>query len=219
MRIYFCVANNPDGIEVVPRSLSRIRQGKYWVPDCADYQTKFNLPRRLKAKEIFAGWSCFNCRFLKEESIPEEKKIVQPSPRRMPRPGGPLRPPEAQNAPQVSDDSVSHSEQKTDQPKETLTRQMLAKEVSETLEMPQRDADTIISYMFAAIAQCLSKHESVKLKDFGVFDARPRKGRTGRHPSTGEEIQISDGFTVRFRPSKKLKECVADGLGKPEESS
>ncbi len=76
MKYYYCVANDPDGIEVVPRSLPRVRHGRYWVPDCVDYQSKFNLPRRLKAKEVFAGWSCYNCKFLKETSV--QKKNSQP---------------------------------------------------------------------------------------------------------------------------------------------
>ena len=68
MKHYYCVANNPEGVEIVPRSLSRVRQGRHFVPDCVDYESKFNLPRRLKAKEIFAGWNCHNCKFLRETS-------------------------------------------------------------------------------------------------------------------------------------------------------
>ena len=73
MKHYYCIANDPDGLEIVPRSLSRMKQKKYWVPDCVDYQTKFNLPRRIKAKEVFAGWSCHNCKFLRETSDPKKK--------------------------------------------------------------------------------------------------------------------------------------------------
>ena len=192
MKIYFCVANNPDGIEITPRSLSRIQQGKYWVPDCADYQTKFNLPRRLKVKEIFAGWSCFNCRFLKE-TTPPKKEIAAPK-----------EPPQKAKAPQV---------------KETLTRQMLSQEVANILDIPQQRADTIITQTFATISERLSQHEKVNLRDFGSFEARPRKGWKGRHPTTGEQVEISDGFTIRFRSSKSMKETIADGPGKSEDSN
>jgi nucleoid DNA-binding protein len=191
MKIYFCVANNPDGIEITPRSLFRIRQGKYWVPDCADYQTKFNLPRRLKAKEIFAGWSCYNCKFLKEKEASPKKEI--PTPKKIQKP-----------APKA---------------KETLTRQMLSEKVSNILDISQRQADTIITQSFAIIAERLSDHDKVSLKDFGTFEARPRKGWKGRHPTTGEQIQISDGFTIRFRSSKKMKETIANWPGKSEESA
>lgn len=69
MKLYYCIANDPEGIEITPRSLSRIRQGRYCVPDCVDYESKFNLPRRVKTKEVYAGWNCHNCKFLKEITV------------------------------------------------------------------------------------------------------------------------------------------------------
>ena len=77
MKYYYCTANDPEGMEITPRSLMRIRQGKYWVPDCVDYHCKFNLPRRLRAKEVFAGWSCHNCKFLEETNVPKKKRSPQ----------------------------------------------------------------------------------------------------------------------------------------------
>jgi len=69
MKIYHCIANDPDGILITPRSLTRIRQGKYSIPDCVDYESKFGLPRRVKAKEVYTGWSCHNCKHLKETTV------------------------------------------------------------------------------------------------------------------------------------------------------
>jgi len=75
MKSYYCMANDPDGVEIEPRSLSRVRHGKYWIPDCVDYTTRFKLPRRIKSSDVFAGWSCHNCNFLEERrSVPEKKK-------------------------------------------------------------------------------------------------------------------------------------------------
>ena len=73
MKYYYCVANDPEGIEITPRSLSRVRQGRYCVPDCVDYESRFNLPRRLKAREIYTGWSCHNCKFLKEATAKKKE--------------------------------------------------------------------------------------------------------------------------------------------------
>ncbi len=78
------MANDPDGIEIEPRPLSRVQQGKYWVPDCVDYQTKFRLPRRIKTRDVFAGWNCHNCKHLQERSSPpikscDEKPSPEPS--------------------------------------------------------------------------------------------------------------------------------------------
>ena len=80
MTSYSCIANDPDGLAITPRSLSRVRQGKYCVPDCVDYQTKFNLPRRIKNREVFAGWNCHNCKFLQEKSEPKKKPDLVEAP-------------------------------------------------------------------------------------------------------------------------------------------
>jgi len=72
MKHYYCIANDPQGIEITPRTLSRVLQGKYCVPDCVDYESKFNIPRKVSAKEIYTGWNCHNCRFL-EETLTRKK--------------------------------------------------------------------------------------------------------------------------------------------------
>ena len=79
MKRYYCIANDPDGVEVEPRSLGRVRQGRYCVPDCVDYQAKFNLPRRIKSREVFAGWSCHNCKNLQERPAPPQNIPQEPS--------------------------------------------------------------------------------------------------------------------------------------------
>ena len=81
MKHYYCIANDPDGIEVTPRTLSRVAQGKYCIPDCPDYESKFNIPRRIKVKEIYTGWNCHNCKFLEETPTPKKSATdSQPPP-------------------------------------------------------------------------------------------------------------------------------------------
>jgi DNA-binding protein HU-beta len=80
MRHYYCTANDSEGIEITPRTLSRVTQGKYCVPDCVDYESRFNIPRKIKAKEIYTGWNCHNCRFLKETQTPKKPPTGSPPP-------------------------------------------------------------------------------------------------------------------------------------------
>ena len=62
--------------------------------------------------------------------------------------------------------------------------------------------------MFAAIAGSLKKKEEVRLVGFGTFAAAVRKASTGRNPRTGEEMQIPESTTVRFKVGKQLKDSV-----------
>ena len=65
-----CDANLPEGEAITPIARKRIQDGKYFVPDCPDYDSKFGLPRRIKIKVVYAGWSCFNCKHLLESTTP-----------------------------------------------------------------------------------------------------------------------------------------------------
>jgi len=43
---------------------------------------------------------------------------------------------------------------------------------------------------------------------FGSFATATRKASTGRNPRTGEEIQIEESTSVRFKPGKALKDAL-----------
>lgn len=178
MKHYYCIANGPQGIEITPRTLSRVVQGKYCVPDCVDYESKFNIPRKVRTKEIYTGWNCHNCKFLEETQAP--KKTSTDS-----------RPPSTQ-------------------PPATVTREQLSKQVSSKAGMSQRRADKIIINALSAIIGSLSKHQEVKLEDFGKFEVKPRKGWNGRHPVSGKQTRIQGRPTVRFTPGKNLKQKLSD---------
>jgi DNA-binding protein HU-beta len=54
----------------------------------------------------------------------------------------------------------------------------------------------------------MKNNEEVRLVGFGTFSTTTRKATTGRNPRTGEEIQIPEATTVRFKVGKALKEAV-----------
>jgi DNA-binding protein HU-beta len=49
---------------------------------------------------------------------------------------------------------------------------------------------------------------SVTVPGFGTFDTSRRKAREGRHPQTGESIQIAARTVPTFKAGKGLKERV-----------
>jgi len=58
------------------------------------------------------------------------------------------------------------------------------------------------------IATHLKTGDRIKLAGFGILQVRTRAGRMGRHPRTGEAIEIKASKKVAFRPSKELKEAI-----------
>lgn len=56
-----------------------------------------------------------------------------------------------------------------------------------------------------AITESLERSEPVMLIGFGTFEVRQRAARTGRNPSTGEQIQIAASKNAAFKAGSGLK--------------
>lgn len=59
------------------------------------------------------------------------------------------------------------------------------------------------------IAEILKSGDALTIKGFGTFRVDERAARKGIHPRTKEEIDIPASKTVKFTPSKVLKDAVA----------
>ena len=66
-------------------------------------------------------------------------------------------------------------------------------------------AEELLQYM----RLCLMEGGAVRLNGFGTFKVVTRKARLGRHPKTGEYIQIPEKEFVKFKPSAMLLEPEA----------
>jgi DNA-binding protein HU-beta len=73
----------------------------------------------------------------------------------------------------------------------------------------KKNAQAAVDCLFDIIINTLKKKEDVTLAGFGTFKVSKRKARTGRHPRTGEEIEIKAKNAPKFSPGKKLRDAVA----------
>ena len=73
----------------------------------------------------------------------------------------------------------------------------------------KREAQAAVDCVFSTITKALKKKDPVTLIGFGTFKVAQRKARTGRHPQTGEEIQIKAKKVPRFAAGKALKDAVS----------
>lgn len=60
-----CIGGRTHDRDINPRSISKIRKGGYFVPDCPDYESRISLPPRVRLEDVLAGWHCLNCRNMK----------------------------------------------------------------------------------------------------------------------------------------------------------
>jgi len=73
----------------------------------------------------------------------------------------------------------------------------------------KREAQAAVDCVFSTITKALKKKDPVTLIGFGTFKVAQRKARTGRHPQTGEEINIKAKKVARFVAGKALKDAVS----------
>ena len=81
--------------------------------------------------------------------------------------------------------------------------------VADGTDLSRIKAGEVVDAVFEAITGALKKKEEVRLVGFGTFAAAIRKASTGRNPRTGEEMEIPESTTVRFKPGKGLKDSVS----------
>ena len=89
-----------------------------------------------------------------------------------------------------------------------LTLRNIAERLSETHELPKRQANEMLTQVIELIARSLKKGEKIRLTGLGILQVRKRAARTGRNPHTGEPIKIKASKKIAFRPAKELKEAV-----------
>jgi DNA-binding protein HU-beta len=89
-----------------------------------------------------------------------------------------------------------------------LTLRHIAERLSETHELPKRQANEMLTQVVEMITKSLKKGEKIRLSGLGILQVRKRAARTGRNPQTGEAIKIKASKKIAFRPAKELKEAI-----------
>ena len=90
----------------------------------------------------------------------------------------------------------------------TVTLKHLAASLSESHDMPKKQADAMLADMVGLVTKHLKKGDRIRLAGLGVLQVRKRAARMGRNPATGEPIKIKASKKVAFRVAKELKEAV-----------
>ena len=70
--------------------------------------------------------------------------------------------------------------------------------------LSRAEARKILDTTFEEISQALERGEQVKLRSFGTFNVRHKRGRVGRNPKTGVEAEICPRKVLTFKPSPVL---------------
>jgi DNA-binding protein HU-beta len=89
-----------------------------------------------------------------------------------------------------------------------MTKNELARELAEELELPRRQMVEIIDAMLEKWMDVLKSGDKVQLTPFGQFKVRDRAARIARNPKTGEPIKVPAKKVLKFIAGRTLKEAV-----------
>ena len=89
-----------------------------------------------------------------------------------------------------------------------MTKKDIVAKVSTETNLTQIDVKKIVQRTLDVILESLQRGQTVELRNFGVFKVKTRKGRLGRNPRTGQEVQVPEKKVVVFKPGLVLKNQV-----------
>lgn len=90
-----------------------------------------------------------------------------------------------------------------------MNKAELVASVAEKTDLTKKEAEKVVTEVFASIEEALANGDRVQLVGFGTFEVKERAARVGRNPRTGEQIEIEATKVPVFKAGKALKEAVA----------
>lgn len=85
----------------------------------------------------------------------------------------------------------------------------LVERVAKATQQSMEDSQQAVDAVFSVIERAFNRRSNmVKIRRFGRFTVKHRKGRSGRNPKTGRPISIPAKWVAVFKPSKELKARV-----------
>jgi nucleoid DNA-binding protein len=96
-----------------------------------------------------------------------------------------------------------------------VTKKEIVKTISDETGLNQQQIKTIVQKTFDAIVTTLVQEGRIELRNFGVFQVRPRAARKARNPRTGRQVEVPEKFVVTFKPGKIMEQQVNSIEGSP----
>ncbi|GAA5508844.1 HU family DNA-binding protein [Novipirellula caenicola] len=91
-----------------------------------------------------------------------------------------------------------------------MTKKDIVRTISEEVGLTQQQTKEIVQKTFDAIVDCLVRERRIELRNFGVFEVKPRAARKARNPRTGQQVEVPSKHVVTFKPGKYMELKVRD---------
>lgn len=91
-----------------------------------------------------------------------------------------------------------------------MTKKDIVRTISEEVGLTQQQTKEIVQKTFDAIIESLVRENRIELRNFGVFEVKPRAARKARNPRTGQQVDVPSKHVVTFKPGKHMEARVRD---------
>ncbi|MCG8649744.1 MAG: integration host factor subunit beta [Pirellulales bacterium] len=91
-----------------------------------------------------------------------------------------------------------------------MTKKDIVRTISEEVGLTQQQTKEIVQKTFDAIVDHLIRERRIELRNFGVFEVKPRAARRARNPRTGQKVNVPKKHVVTFKPGKYIEARVRD---------
>ena len=91
-----------------------------------------------------------------------------------------------------------------------VTKKDIVRAISDHLKMPQQQTKKIVQLTFDTIIDSLVSERRIELRNFGVFEVKPRAARKARNPRTGQQVDVPMKYVVTFKPGKNMEAKVRE---------
>jgi len=91
-----------------------------------------------------------------------------------------------------------------------VTKKDIVRTISEEVGLTQQQTKEIVQKTFDAIVDSLVRERRIELRNFGVFEVKPRAARKARNPRTGQQVDVPKKHVVTFKPGKYMEAKVRD---------
>ena len=89
-----------------------------------------------------------------------------------------------------------------------MTKTQLVDTVQSRTGLTRKQAGEAVEAVLQTVAEVLGRGGEVVLPGFGKFSVSDREARTGKHPRTGEPMQIAATRVPKFSAASSLKQAV-----------
>lgn len=87
-----------------------------------------------------------------------------------------------------------------------MNKQDIIEQLAASEDLPENEVEAVVDELLHLVEQRMKKGEETRIYGFGKFGVRWWRGRAGRDPQTGEEIEIEGRWMPYWSPSPTLIE-------------